>query len=54
VFLGPAPRHLDDARYAAADPVSGTLRQLRYRGAHNSFSLAASRQQALEAFSPPW
>jgi len=55
VFLGTSTSGIleTELAYRRRDPVSGTLpAHFRYRGAHNSFSLAAFAQQALQLSGP--
>jgi 3-oxoacyl-[acyl-carrier-protein] synthase-1 len=55
VFLGTSTSGIleTELAYRQRDPVSGALpAQFRYRGAHNSFSLAAFAQQALQLSGP--
>ena len=55
VFLGTSTSGIleTEIAYRHRDPASGTLpREFRYRGAHNTFSLAAFAQQALELSGP--
>src|SRR5258707_530302 len=53
-FSAPAPRASSrPSSPTARDPVSGALpAHFRYRGAHNTFSLAAFAQQALQLSGP--
>jgi len=55
VFLGTSTSGIleTEMAYRHRDPSSGALpREFRYRGAHNTFSLAAFAQQALELSGP--
>jgi len=55
VFLGTSTSGIleTEIAYRHRDPSSGALpREFRYRGAHNTFSLAAFAQQALELSGP--
>src|SRR2546430_2733754 len=55
VFLGTSTSGIleTELAYRERDPVSGALpAQFRYRGAHNTFSLAAFAQQALRLSGP--
>src|SRR5437879_4509228 len=55
VFLGTSTSGIleTELAYRERDPVSGALpAQFRYRGAHNTFSLAAFAQQALQLSGP--
>ncbi len=55
VFLGTSTSGIleTELAYRQRDPVSGALpAHFRYRGAHNSFSLAAFAQQALQLSGP--